>query len=238
MNLSDIAAMGGTPRAAVVGLACPQTTKRSYLTEIERGMASAGKQFSCPIVGGDLSAHEQIVLSGTIIGTVAKKNLVTRSGAAAGDYLVCTGTLGGAGQGKHARFTPRLHEGQVLGASGCVSALCDISDGLVQDLTHLFTERVSGADLYAVQIPVSSAARRLSGKRETQLKHALYDGEDYELLFAVPPRKIDTLFRLWQKKRMKTRLTVIGMMTQYDGIILCHDDDKNVKLTVEGYRHF
>jgi len=237
-NLSDIAAMGGWPVAAVVGLACPKTTSLTLLSGIEQGLRSASQKFGCPIVGGDLSTTNKITISVTIMGRVEKKCLTTRAGAKLDDLIVCTGTLGGSICGKHKKFTPRLKEARFLVEHIKPNAMIDMSDGLVQDLGHILDESKCGAELYEVQIPISQEVKKRSVRFSTQLKHALCDGEDYELLFTMNARKVDALFVAAKKDAIKTQFTVLGKTTSKRGIVMINEAGSSRKIMMTGYEHF
>lgn len=210
-NLSDIAAMGGRPRAAVVALALDRRVKTTWLAAFYRGLADIARRHHVPVVGGDISSLQGgIVATLTLIGEAPHGRVLTRRGARAGDRIYVTGTLGGSLLGHHWRFTPRLAEGAWLAGEPSVHALMDVSDGLARDI-HALTPSGSEPLLNEPAIPVSTAARilaRTSGK--TPLQHALGDGEDYELLFAVSGRANAAAFEAKWRRRFRTRLTCIG----------------------------
>lgn len=210
-NLSDIAAMGGRPRAAVVALALDHRVKTAWLAAFYRGLAAVARQHRVPVVGGDISSlHGGIVATLTLIGEAPHKRVLTRRGARAGDWIYVTGTLGGSLRGHHWRFTPRLAEGAWLAGEPSVRALMDVSDGLARDI-HALTPTGSEPLLSAPAIPVSAAARTLSRTSgQTPLQHAMGDGEDYELLFAVSGRTNAAAFEARWRRRFRTRLTCIG----------------------------
>lgn len=181
-NLSDIAAMGGQPRYAVVSLGLRPTTTVRWVRELYAGLHAAARKFGCEIVGGD-TAHtrnDQFVVV-TLLGHADRP--VLRSGAKPGDIVFCSGKLGGSFRsGKHLRFTPRIREARWLVANVRVHAMMDISDGLASDLHRLVEASHVGFDIASAKIP-----GRLPG--------ALTDGEDFELLFTVAPREAGKLRR-------------------------------------------
>lgn len=210
-NLSDIAAMGGRPRAAVVSLALDDTVKLVWLEQFYRGLARIARRYRVPVVGGDIARHRGgLVASLTLLGEAPGSRILSRRGARRGDWIFVTGTLGGSLRGHHLTFTPRLAEGAWLASRADVSALMDLSDGLAKDL-HALEPRGCRAVLDKRHLPVSAAARamaRTSGR--TPLAHALEDGEDYELIFVVAARTApDAFARAW-RRRFSTRLTCIG----------------------------
>ena len=210
-NLSDIAAMGGRPRAAVVSLALDDTVKQAWLEGFYRGLARIARRHRVPVVGGDIARHRGgLVASLTLIGEATGPRVLSRRGAKAGDRLYVTGRLGGSLLGHHVRFTPRLPEGAWLAARDEVRALMDVSDGLAKDV-HALEPAGCRAVILADALPVSAAARvraRTSGR--TPVEHALEDGEDYELLFALSGRADAARFERDWRRRFATRLTCLG----------------------------
>jgi len=210
-NLSDIAAMGGRPRAAVVALALDSRTSLRWLAAFYRGLASEARRYHTPVVGGDIACQpDGFTATLTLVGEVAAGRALTRRGARNGDWIYVTGALGGSLLGRHYRFTPRLDEGRWLAARPEVRSMMDLSDGLAKDLAAL-TPAGSAPALEAVALPVSAAARaraRTSG--QTALHHALADGEDYELLFTVSARADLTAFEAAWGRKFKTRLSRLG----------------------------
>lgn len=220
-NLSDIAAMGGRPVAAVVSLALAPQTSIRWLEQFYRGLAACALEHGVKIVGGDITQGPAgffgafLTLHGESAGRLARHSLgeggrvVTRSGARAGDWVYVTGSLGGSLLGHHHSFTPRLAEGAWLAGRPEVRAMMDVSDGLAKDLDSLTPDGLMPA-LSADAIPVSAAARRrarTTGK--TPLAHALGDGEDYELLIVVRAGA-EQFERVWRKRFPKLKLSRIG----------------------------
>jgi thiamine-monophosphate kinase len=195
-NLSDIAAMAGVPTFAVVSVALPRRG-REIGSELYLGLRDAADAFGVALVGGDTNAWDgRLVISVTLLGECTVRGPVTRSGARPGDWLFVTGSLGGSILGRHLDFTPRVREALALHEAVELRAMLDISDGLAADLNHVCEESRCGAVLHANAIPISDAARELartSGK--SPLAHALGDGEDFELLFAVSPEDGAKLLR-------------------------------------------
>jgi thiamine-monophosphate kinase len=193
--LSDFAAMGATPRFALVGWTVPRGAS-AILRPLFTAMRRTGEKYGVRIVGGDLCSHRgPLAISVSLFG-FASGPLLTRRGARSGDLVCVTGALGGSILGKHLAFRPRLEEGRRLARAGA-HAMIDISDGLLVDLDRMCEESGAGATLFERLIPVSAAARRLARRTgRPAIEHALTDGEDYELLAAVPEklaRKLDFL---------------------------------------------
>lgn len=214
-NLSDIAAMGGRPRAAVIALALAPNLKTRWLEQFYRGLAAIARVYGVPVVGGDITRQSTgFTASLTLIGEASGPRALTRHGSKIGDALYVTGSLGGSILGHHHRFTPRLAEGAWLASRPEVRSLMDLSDGLAKDV-HALTPRGAVPSLVASAIPVSVAARVLA-KRDGRaaLDHALCDGEDFELLFAIAGRADHAALESAWKKKFRTRLTCIGRFTR------------------------
>jgi len=185
VNLSDIAAMAGRPLAALVGVALPKLRGFDFAKQLHEGMQSLADEFGVAIVGGDTNTWDgPLVISATLIGEATEQGPVRRSGAKPGDWLFVTGPLGGSILGHHLTFTPRIREAQELHRLVDLHAMIDLSDGLAADLHHLLDESGVGATLFEDAIPISKAAGGMTDNRNS-LDHALNDGEDFELLFAV-----------------------------------------------------
>jgi thiamine-monophosphate kinase len=187
VNLSDIAAMAGRPVAAVVSVGLPRRGGRALAEELYLGLREVADAFDTAIVGGDTNSWEgPLVINVTLLGEATPRGVVRRAGARVGDRLLVTGPLGGSILGKHLDFTPRVREALWLHERVPLHAMIDVSDGLAADVAHLCAESTCGAVLRAEAIPVADAARDL-GDGRPPLEHALGDGEDFELVFAVDP---------------------------------------------------
>lgn len=211
VNLSDIAAMGGTPSACVVGLGLPRRMSEKYVGRVYGGMTALAKKFGVQIAGGDISRSPVFFISVAMLGKAGANEIITRAGARPGDVIGLTGRLGGSILRRHFLFTPRIAEGRFLAARFKPHAMIDISDGLVQDLWHILAGSKVSAALDLDRIPVSSDALRLARRNSIKaLGHALTDGEDFELLFTLDPRKRERLERRWEKRFPRTPLVWIG----------------------------
>ncbi len=194
VNLSDIAAMAGRPIAALVGVALTKSRGFEFAKHLHEGMQLLSEEFGVAIIGGDTNTWDgPLVISVTLIGEATERGPVRRSGAKPGDWLFVTGPLGGSILGHHLTFTPRVREALELHRLVDLHAMIDLSDGLAADLHHLLDESGVGATLFEDSLPVSEAARRMTDGRSS-LEHALSDGEDFELLFAVSPSDGEKLF--------------------------------------------
>jgi thiamine-monophosphate kinase len=149
-SVSDIAAMGGRPSAAVVSAAAPSTFKTPQARELVEGILECGEAFDVRLVGGDLTGTEgPLAISVTLLGETGDLPAVTRGGAQVGDALLVTGQLGGSRRGRHLRFRPRHPEGWLLNQQFRPHAMIDISDGLAADLHHILEESGAGAEVWA-----------------------------------------------------------------------------------------
>jgi len=248
--LSDIAAMAGTPVAALVTLGLPEKFEPEFIGKIYDGLNMLAKQHSVAIVGGETTTNPgRIFLSIALLGTVARGKQVLRSGARTGDAIFVTGELGGSLAEKHLEFEPRLEEARWLAEHFSIHAMIDLSDGLAGDLRHVLKASGVGAELLKGAIPVSRAAKAGSSRcddrtaqravpaRKTPLAAALTDGEDFELLFTVAGSDAVPLLDAWKKQFSKLKLSCIGKIVAGDGVIL-RDKTGARKLDTHGYVHF
>ncbi|HEY5914551.1 MAG TPA: thiamine-phosphate kinase [Verrucomicrobiae bacterium] len=238
--LSDIAAMAGTPTAALITLALPPAFEVVYLEEIYAGLSVLARKHDVAVVGGETTRNSGgILISVALLGWVPRGKGVLRSGAEVGDAIFVTGELGGSLAGKHLEFEPRLAEARWLSENFSIHAMLDISDGLAGDLRHVLTASRVGAELLATSIPVSREARRAAKVEPAKpaLLAALTDGEDFELLFTVASRDAVPLLDAWTRRFPKLPLSCIGRITATEGVTI--RDKQGVRpLTVHGYVHF
>jgi thiamine-monophosphate kinase len=182
-NLSDCAAMACLPAAAVTTAALPRNIGLEYAKELYLGLRDAADPFDCAIVGGDTGSWDgKLVLTVTILGRSAGITPITRSGAKPDDSIYVTGPLGGSILSRHLTFEPRIALARQLAATGRVTAMIDLSDGLGRDLRHICRDSGVGAIIDAAAIPIHPDAVTLSRDGRTALEHAIGDGEDHELL--------------------------------------------------------
>jgi thiamine-monophosphate kinase len=224
--LSDIAAMAGTPAAAVVTIGLPEHFQPEAVGKIYEGMNAFAKKHGVAIVGGETTANpERIFISVALLGTVGRGKQILRSTARAGDAIFVTGELGGSPAGKHLDFEPRLAEARWLADNFPVHAMIDLSDGLAGDLRHLLKAGGLGAELLKSAIPISRAAKEIARKNpfmKTPFTAALTDGEDFELLFTVAAGGAVKLLDAWKKQFPRLKLSCIGKIVVGEGIAL-HD---------------
>jgi thiamine-monophosphate kinase len=219
--ISDIAAMGGQPTEAVITVAAPQECTWARLRGIYQGLTKAARRYGVAIVGGETSSlptGAPLLLSVAMLGTVAPRRLLTRSGGRVGDLILVTGALGGSLSGWHLNFTPRLAEAQWLAAHFPPTAMMDLRDGLASDLPRLATASGVGYTLQPETLPLN---------RGCTPHQALSDGEDYELLFTLAPEKLSPLQAAWKQQFPRLKLTAVGALT-----------NKPISHKLRGWEHF
>jgi thiamine-monophosphate kinase len=239
--LSDIAAMAGTPTAALITIALPKTFDPAFIEGIYSGISALARKHDVAIAGGETTTNpERILISVAMLGLAPRGKAVLRSGAEAGDAIFVTGELGGSLAARHLEFEPRLAEARWLAEHFPIHAMIDLSDGLAGDLRHILKASRVGAELLTTSIPISRAAKQAS-KAESPAKPpllaALTDGEDFELLFTVAAKDAVPLLDAWKKQFPKLALTCIGKITAGEGITL-RDKSGARPLTAHGYEHF
>ncbi|HTY89153.1 MAG TPA: thiamine-phosphate kinase [Candidatus Acidoferrum sp.] len=239
--LSDIAAMAGTPTAALVTIALPQGFEVKFVEAIYSGLNALARKHSVSVVGGETTANpERLWLSVALLGFVPRGQAVRRAGAEAGDAIFVTGELGGSLAGKHLEFEPRLAEARWLAEHFPLHAMIDLSDGLAGDLRHILKASRVGAELLKSAIPVSRTARqraKTGSSAKPAFVAALTDGEDFELLFTVPGAEAVKLLDAWKRQFPKLRLSCIGKITAAGGLAI-RDRTGVQPFTQDGYVHF
>jgi thiamine-monophosphate kinase len=251
--VSDIAAMGGQPRCFLLSLALPQTHTGRWLDEFLHGLRRAARRFSCLLAGGDTTRREEILINVTVVGEVRAGRAVLRSGAKPGDVIFVSGRLGEAELGlqllrsgetlagrkdpalkKHLYPEPRLTLGRWLAEKWLATAMMDLSDGLASDLPRLCAASGVGARIEEAKLPIVSA----SGNKRTQgfdrLHLALEGGDDYEMLFVVPRRKVASIPRSFRG----LALTSIGEITRERTILRTDKNGQERKLVPGGWDPF
>jgi len=239
--LSDIAAMAGTPAAAVVTLGLPNNYDVALVEKIYDGMGELAREHGVAIVGGETTTSpERMFISVALTGFVPTGKAVLRSGARVGDAIFVTGELGGSLAGKHLDFEPRLAEARWLAQHFKIHAMLDLSDGLAGDMRHLLNAAGLGAEIGPDVVPISRAAKlaaRSSSSAKPPLFAALTDGEDFELLFTIAAQSAVRLKDAWKEKFPKLKLTCVGKVTAEPGIRL--RDKYGVRtFKAHGYAHF
>ncbi|MFZ4594001.1 MAG: thiamine-phosphate kinase [Verrucomicrobiaceae bacterium] len=206
--ISDVAAMGGAPKYAMVTLVLPSDLEFSFVLQMYKGMVALAEGFGVSIVGGETTRGPCIMISVTITGEIVRR--ITRNGAEAGDVLFVTGLLGGSLQGRHLTFQPRVREAQWLVHNLPPTSMMDISDGLAKDLPRL--ARASGLDFIVQEdyLPCTPGCTA---------EQAWSDGEDYELLFTVSPSRAPDMLEAWEQMFPDLSVMPIGkLVKQGEGI--------------------
>ncbi len=250
--VSDIAAMGGDPRCFLLSLAVPRSLPAPWFDPFLSGLHRAAREFRCPLAGGDTTCRSDILINVTVIGECPIGTAAKRSGARPGDLLYVSGTLGQAELGlrllrsatrpnsndpllrKHLYPEPRSALGRWLTRHRIPTAMMDLSDGLSTDLPRLCAASGVGARLESSTLPVVPSGGRRRLTRSDAVDLALHGGDDYELLFAVSPRKARSLPRSFQG----IALTQIGELTRGRSIRLNLQNERDVPLSEGGWDPF
>lgn len=240
-SLSDIAAMAALPVGAVASVALPRVFNFSQADaeEIYLGLRKLGDEFSCPLVGGDVSVWPgRLSISVTVFakpaGATGGIKPILRTGARAGQAICVTGRLGGAWLGqRHLNFTPRIREAIVLAMRYKLRSMIDLSDGLAMDLPRLCRASGVGAEILAESIPTADDA--LAGRTNIMpLQAALGDGEDYELLFTLPSGQAQ---QVCNDQHVPIEVTRIGTITKDKAMNLVEADGTKKPLPATGWEH-
>lgn len=235
--ISDIAAMGGEAAWILTDVVAPPDMPADTVRELYGFLEKASGEFGLSIAGGDLSEGSDLEIHVTALGTVPCGTAVLRSTAKPGDGLFVTGRLGCSwtdGNTHQYTFQPRLDQGNFLRSRRYASAMMDLSDGLGADLPRLLDASGVGCAIDAAAIPLSEAALRTTSPHG----HAWNDGEDFELLFAVPPDRIASLLRAWPRRFPDLRLSRIGTILRSPRSRVLLRDGKKSPLPPGGFNHF
>ncbi|MBI2369205.1 MAG: thiamine-phosphate kinase [Deltaproteobacteria bacterium] len=259
VNLSDIAAMGGTPTHLILALGLPARLPLAFVDEFFRGLGEMSRSFDVDLVGGDTCASpDRLFITVTLLGEARQGRFVGRHSARVGDQIMVTGFLGDSALGlqvlrtqgpqpsgelsplvaRHLDPQPRVHEGRWLAEHDLATAMIDLSDGLLSDLGHILEESRVGARVFLGQVPRSPAYRaQVRALAEDEWEPALSGGEDYELLFTTPRYKVDRALQL--ADRFKLRVTQIGEITDFENRLeLIGPDQQAYRARRRGHDHF
>lgn len=234
INLSDLAAMGAEPVAMLVNLSLPEENATQTAAEVYEGILQTAADYKMAIAGGDITVYRgPLAISITVIGRVAHNGGWLRGGAEVGDAVIVTGAFGGSILGRHLNVRPRVREALAIRELVDVHAAIDVSDGLSLDLDRLCAASGVGAELDLSAIPVHEDATQLAAERQTDaLRHALGDGEDFELILAIPADQVPRLLQA----DVGVPLTQIGTYTARTGMWFI-DQGRHVRLSPSGYVH-
>jgi thiamine-monophosphate kinase len=238
VNLSDLAAMAARPVAAVISLALPRTGGGHLAQQLYEGLLPLAERYQVALAGGDTNAWDgALAVSVTALGEPTGSGPLLRSGARPGDEIVVTGDFGGSLLGKHLDFEPRVDEAMRLHERYRLHAGIDVSDGLAVDLEHLARESGCGMEIDLEAVPVSAAAKQMAAqgaKGKSPLDHALGDGEDFELILAVPQAEA---CRLVADQPLEVRVTRIGRCIAEAGLWQRDAAGKRSPLAATGWEH-
>jgi thiamine-monophosphate kinase len=262
VTVSDIAAMGGVPRLALVSLLLPGTTTVDDVEALGNGLGRMARDARIGIAGGNISRTPgPLTIDITVTGTVGSRKFLTRGGGRAGDYVYVSGTLGAAAAGldwlrvtgagsegqpedvamsacvaRYRRPEPRARLGALLGRTSAATACMDLSDGLADAATQVAGASRTGIRLDAEALPIDPGATAWFGSRGVDaLVAALSSGDDYELVFTVPPKgggRLRSAMRLAQG----LRVTKVGVLTREPDIVLMRNG--RPERMPRGFEHF
>lgn len=259
VNLSDIAAMGGTACEAFVSIAIPQDCALDYLEAVYDGMKKLAQRFEVNILGGDTTASKaDLVINVAVYGTVAPHDMLCRNAARPGDIIFSTDFLGDSKAGLHLILNtlpadsaalqrlirshllpePHLKEGRFLAQQSGIRAAIDNSDGLSSDIGHIVAQSGVGAILYADRLPVSRDLKSFCKKFNFDpIEYALSGGEDYNLLCTVSPQKADAVAQNFQKAFGRP-LFRIGEIIDDERLDIMLPDNTSRAVVSTGWNHF
>jgi thiamine-monophosphate kinase len=256
VNVSDIAAMGGTPKYFLISLGLPKNLPLPFITSFYQGLRDGAKRFGVDLIGGDTSLSKKIIINICLLGEGKKGNLLFRSGAKVGDDLFISGTLGDAALGlrilkknglrgspkglvnRQISPSPRIHLGQAIAEHRWATAMIDVSDGLLIDTNHLLEESGVGAHIWEDRIPLSTLYQQwVHAYSKNLYQFALRGGEDYELLFTAPPEMRRRISRL--ALSLKIPITKIGeILPRKEGLHLIRKGGRRYSPSRLGFEHF
>ena len=259
VNVSDVAAMGGTPRLALLSLILPEQLRLADVDSLLDGFAAMGSECGVALAGGNISRSPgPLIIDVTAVGDVRPRRILTRGGGHPGDLLYVTGAVGAAAAGlgwlrqhspdeaetpdiaaltaRHRRPSPRVRIGTILGRTRTATACMDLSDGLADAVASIARASGTGATIDASALPIPDAARRwFSAHGEDPVRASLSGGDDYELLFAVSPRRQGRLRTVVRQAR-GVPITRIGELTAPPAILLRADGASEP--LPSGFTHF
>ena len=241
VNISDVAAMGATPTAALLSLSLSEATQGEWVEGFMRGFYEGCKKYSVALVGGDTTAsRDKVCINVVAIGRAPKANIKRRSAAKVGDLICVTGKLGASSKGLvdimfgdlntaaakvHRRAQARIEEGKILGECEAVHAMMDVSDGIASDIKHIMEQSNVGAEIELKQVPT-----------DYDIRFATTGGEDYELLLTVAPECYNEVAETLHSAT-GTPLTAIGRIVE-GGELKWFEDGVPAEIELQGFTHF
>ena len=259
VNLSDIAAMGGTALHLLVSLALPRSMSVDTIHALYHGMKKICKHYQVNILGGDTSASpDRLMINVNVLGEAPENEVLYRHGAKAGDHIYLTGTIGDSAAGlklvrgefsgpesvvsplmhAHNRPLPLLEAGRMIARSGLASAMIDLSDGLLSDLRHICEASKVGARLFITDLPLSEEIKALAQINNFDpYELALSGGEDYRLLTTVPKENAGSFEKMFNEDA-PCPIFLTGKITEDKGIRVVRPDGVEERPESAGYDHF
>ncbi len=261
VNISDVAAMGGMPRFALLSIGLSAKYDKQWIDRFMEGVLSILDEYHCILIGGDTVSAEQLTFSVTMIGDVTENMAVSRSGANPGDSIYVSGVLGSAAAGLHICQTenysiedtlrtrwpallkrhldpsPRVVLGDLLRKSGYLSAMQDISDGIATDLSHICTASRVRAVIDETALPADNELSAFcSVEKQSQVAFQIRGGEDYELLFVVRNSCEDKLEE-FVAGNSDVPIHKIGEIYDGEGVSMLTSSGKEINIEYQGYEH-
>jgi thiamine-monophosphate kinase len=230
VSVSDIAAMGGVPKYALVSVGIPKAGAERISEGLFEGIRECAKEFNVDVIGGDTNRAKDLVIDIFVVGEVEPQKMVRRSTAKPGDFIFVSGPLGGSLKGRHLSFTPRVKESRYLVDHFKVTSMIDLSDGLAMDLNRIAEASRIGALIFESKIPKTKGSL---------IKAALFDGEDFELLFTLSGDDALKLYHLMRRKKTLFKFTSIGKITDlFCGVKMVTNQGRIRDVGCEGFKHF
>jgi thiamine-monophosphate kinase len=257
VNLSDVAAMGAAPAASFLSIGLPKDVGESWREGFLTGYRTLSEEFGVPLLGGDTTASEKIVIGVTAMGQTENERIKRRGAARPGELVCVTGPLGDSAAGlrlllkggartdddreliaAHLRPKPYVHEGVWLGGRAEVRAMTDVSDGIASDLLHILEESGVGATVDLDRLPLCGALRRICAQQGWDAQElAATGGEDYVLLLTVGDDAFAGLNRDY-RHRFGTELVPIGRVASGPAVVEWRRDETIQEINFKGFTHF
>ncbi|HKH33363.1 MAG TPA: thiamine-phosphate kinase [Beijerinckiaceae bacterium] len=259
VNVSDLVAKGASPAGFLLTLTLPEDWREAWLAAFCDGLGHAARAFGCPLLGGDTVRGPALAVSVTALGDVPSGRMVRRSAAKPGDRIVVSGTMGDGALGLALRgpsappwaavlsederaflLDRYLHPQPRLALASTLlehaSAAMDVSDGLAGDLAKMMLASGATAVVETAQVPLSAAARAALGADPALIDRLLTGGDDYEILAAVPPERLNAFLGAASQAGIAT--TPIGTVTEGQGLPVFHHSGTERRYERGSYSHF
>ncbi len=240
-NVSDIAAMGGKPKYALISLCLRRDIPYEFVMDFYKGIWESCSKYGIDVIGGDTTHGALVVVNVTLVGEVSKENISLRSDAKAGDFIMVSGDLGKSTAGlnvflqrikghakvKKQHCEPRARLDKSVKIAKYVNAMEDVSDGLAEELKHICEESKVGCVIFKDNIPISEETRRAAkAVGKSAVDYALFGGEDFELVYTVPEKYLN-----------KVSGYLVGEIRKKKGVYL-YSKGKEQPVKKSGFNHF